>query len=598
MMFERALSQIAIPPSSLWYSYGSWADDVLKLPSVAVEIYRRAVKCSPCTALWQKYLTALERANLSSELIDSVWEQAQWYYDSVEDGMALYRTYIYLLRRRADRENGNMDKVDEIFREGAERLEECFGRHWDHKGQYRKNHALFLYTKLKKPAEAQKVWHDILSSGSGHLAAAWIEAANLERFFGSTEMARKILYRGINSASDHPLMVYDALIQFEREEGTLEDLDKALVKVNSQLERLELRNQKIRDVKVEKKNPQKGKGCSVDKSAHENSVSVEDFPASTSVHSSSSLSVPRAPDNDSSKDIVGTKRSLTSEHNGSQPERKRQKPPLVIDASGFAVPALPPVSAKSSRSTDPTQDSKVCNTNGAANDHSMTVFVSNLDFKAPKEALQELFPDAKEIRLASRAGSQLHRGFGYIDFNSPEEAEAALLKDRQLIGGRPVFVSAYEEHQKGTHSSFRYATGLEKCKVFVNNVHYDASAEQVQELFSQFGNVKDVRIVTHKSGKAKGCAYVEFSDEIAASAACKAPGLTLLDRKLSVALSNPPKKTEKKKPINIPQTTMTQRNRLELVPRSVSRSTSDTLSRPSSGGKLSNDQFRQFLKQE
>lgn len=62
----------------------------------------------------------------------------------------------------------------------------------------------------------RRIWNDILASGSGHLAAAWLEAANLERFFGNVNIARKMLYRAINSASDHPYMVFFFEICWDR----------------------------------------------------------------------------------------------------------------------------------------------------------------------------------------------------------------------------------------------------------------------------------------------------------------------------------------------------------------------------------------------
>lgn len=55
------------------------------------------------------------------------------------------------------------------------------------------------------------IWNDILASGNGHLAAAWLEAVTLERFFGEVKLARKMLYRAINSTSDHPFMVNEIL---------------------------------------------------------------------------------------------------------------------------------------------------------------------------------------------------------------------------------------------------------------------------------------------------------------------------------------------------------------------------------------------------
>ncbi|EJW78303.1 hypothetical protein WUBG_10788, partial [Wuchereria bancrofti] len=238
MIFERALCTVAASPSSdLWLHYGNWLDSSLKLPQVSTDVYARSVRHAPCSALWQQYFSALERSSASPEEIDTKWPDARDTIMTQEEGFSLYRTYIYLLRRR-------------VTNQGLKK----FGSNWDSpKAQYRKNHALFLYTSAKQPEKALKIWNDILASGSGHLAAAWIEAANLERFFGDVNNARKLLYKAINSASDHPYMVFDALIQFEREVGSIDDLDKALQKVNAQASRISSRPQKNKMEKSSKK---------------------------------------------------------------------------------------------------------------------------------------------------------------------------------------------------------------------------------------------------------------------------------------------------------------------------------------------------------
>lgn len=572
MMFERALASTASTPNAnLWLQYGSWLDSSLKIHSIAVKAYERSVRHAPCTALWQQYLSALERAGSPAELIDSKWLCAKETITTQDEGFSLYRTYIYLLRRRAAQQDSeDYSRVKEVFDEGANFLMERFGTHWDSpKAQYRKNHALFLYTTGKQPDKARKIWNDILASGSGHLAAAWIEAAFLERFFGSVKVARKLLYRAINSVSDHPYTAFDALIQFEREEGTLEELDKALEKVNAQAMRVAARPQK-KQLDESRKKGFKGE----EKKAKDPAKTVEDHKAVEE----SSTKVPKR----------------TSEINGLAEQQPVEKKPKRVDEDGFAIPDLPSVSNK--RDTPSATPSTQNSVEGSS---SKTVFISNLDFKLPKERIQELFPEAKEVRLVYRGMSKLHKGFGYVDFENEEEARKALSKDRQTIDGRPIYVSEYKPHEKGQHADFRYATGLEKNKVFVNNVHYDASAEQLKELFSTFGVVRDARVVTHKSGKSKGCAYVEFEDESAAAAAIKATDLVLLERKLSVALSNPPKKKDPLEARAAAAAAGQHRNKIELLPRAVSRNRANATEKGKeelAPTKLSNDQFRSFLK--
>lgn len=78
-----------------------------------------------------------------------------------------------------------------------------------------------------------------------------------------------------------------------------------------------------------------------------------------------------------------------------------------MDGDGFVVPQLPSqlsrMEASSSRNADSEETSK--DTTGQRH----TVFVSNLDFKLPKEKLKDIFPNAKEIRLIYRGMSKLHK---------------------------------------------------------------------------------------------------------------------------------------------------------------------------------------------
>ncbi|VDK73019.1 unnamed protein product [Onchocerca ochengi] len=590
MIFERALCTVATSPNSdLWLQYCNWLDASLKLPQVSIDVYARSVRHAPCSALWQQYFTALERSNASPEEIDAKWPVARNTITTQEEGFSLYRTYIYLLRRRvAKQDSDNYTTVLEKFEEGAAFLAEKFGSHWDSpKAQYRKNHALFLYTLAKQPEKALKIWNDILASGNGHFAAAWIEAANLERFFGNINNARKLLYRAINSASDHPYAVFDTLIQFEREVGTIEELDKALEKVNAQANRISLRPQKNKTEKSSKKRKR------------ENDDDVEVKKKKENIEEKEQKLITNKDEfvNGTTKTMI----NIQQEREMINVDKKR------VDGDGFVVPQLPIQLSKPK--TVSNQDVGLEGTSKeGSTEQRHTVFVSNLDFKLSTERLEQIFPNAKEVRLVYRGMSKLHKGFGYVDFLTESEAREALKMDRTQIDGRPMYVSEYKPHEKGRSAEFRYNTGLERNKIFVNNIHYDATEEQLKEIFSAFGAVRDIRIVTHKSGKSKGCAYIEYeNDDDAANAVKAGEDLILLERKLSVAISNPPKRKEQVQRLSLSTISSShQRNKIDLVPRTLARTAkvaksagNDSSSSNGSGvpvKNMSNEQFRSFLK--
>lgn len=64
----------------------------------------------------------------------------------------------------------------------------------------------------------------------------------MERHFGDLEQARCLLYKAVNANTDNSYKIYNALVQFEREEGSRQELDKALDFVNSQVSKRKIKS--------------------------------------------------------------------------------------------------------------------------------------------------------------------------------------------------------------------------------------------------------------------------------------------------------------------------------------------------------------------
>ncbi|KAE9420108.1 hypothetical protein Angca_004893 [Angiostrongylus cantonensis] len=557
--YERILDKHP-QDESVWFDYGQWCETKLKVHSTTCQVYKRAVRhCPYSCALWQQALLAMERAGISETEIDGLWTDARETISSAEDGRALYRTYLYMLRRRIDSENGDFSKVAKVFEEGANSLIEWFGVHdWDHDGVYRRNWAYFAYTKLKDSEKGRRIWEDILASGGGRFAEKWIEAVKLERQFGTLERSRKLLYKALNSVSDHPNVVFEYFIQFEREEGTLEQLDKALEKVNAQALHRASRAQSQK----QKEAPSKlCKPTFYFVHVLQVGVFIFSFQASTV----NSDSTPK-------------------------------------DKDGFVMPMLP----VKKPTTVVALESQVELAEPAASTavkEKFTVFVSNLDFKTKPEQIKTVIAFFGKVRLVGRGMSKLTKGFGYVDLDTEENYREALAKDRILINGRPMLVGVDLLNDPERRPVFKYSTGVEKSKLFVRNVHYACTEDQLREAFAVFGEVKAVRIVTHISGKPKGVAYVEFVSEEDAQKAVNAPEIVLLDRKLVVAISNPPQKSgktesSKSSTASVVGTSTDRKASLSMVPRGVKTSSKKAVNGVNGGSAkaMSNDDFRMLFK--
>jgi len=81
-------------------------------------------------------------------------------------------------------------------------------------------------------------------------------------------------------------------------------------------------------------------------------------------------------------------------------------------------------------------------------------------------------------------------------------------------------------------------------KLYVGNLPFGASEEDVKKLFSEAGTVQSVKIVTDSySGRSRGFGFVEMnSPEEAEKAISLVNGKTLMDRALIVSEAKPQKK--------------------------------------------------------
>jgi len=77
--------------------------------------------------------------------------------------------------------------------------------------------------------------------------------------------------------------------------------------------------------------------------------------------------------------------------------------------------------------------------------------------------------------------------------------------------------------------------------IYVGNLPYNATEEQLRNAFSAFGDVSSVNLITDKfTGQSKGFAFVEMTDNASADAAIKGLNETTMgDRNLKVNQAKP-----------------------------------------------------------
>jgi RNA recognition motif-containing protein len=85
-------------------------------------------------------------------------------------------------------------------------------------------------------------------------------------------------------------------------------------------------------------------------------------------------------------------------------------------------------------------------------------------------------------------------------------------------------------------------------KIYVGNISFKATENDIRELFSQVGEVESIKIITDaQTGQPKGFGFIEMSSEEDAKRAISAlNGKTFMERTLSVAEAIPQQPRERR----------------------------------------------------
>lgn len=152
-----------------------------------------------------------------------------------------------------------------------------------------------------------------------------------------------------------------------------------------------------------------------------------------------------------------------------------------------------------------------------------TVFVKNLNFSTTTARLQEVaapLPGFLTARVKTRTDSKkpgqiLSMGFGFLDFSSKEQAQSAVkaLSGHRLDGHDLVCqisskaTDAAEETRKQDKKRKKDAF---QTKIIIKNLPFQATKKDIRSLFSQYGELKMVRVPRKFDNSTRGFAFAEF----------------------------------------------------------------------------------------
>ncbi|XP_065171564.1 RNA-binding protein 34-like [Atheta coriaria] len=151
-------------------------------------------------------------------------------------------------------------------------------------------------------------------------------------------------------------------------------------------------------------------------------------------------------------------------------------------------------------------------------DNKKTLFVGNLSFKAEEEALWTAFASCGEIesvRIVRDKRTNVSRGFGYVNFKSPDSVQLAMEMGDVVIFNRTARLSTSEFVQKE-----KTLDPANDCCVFIAGFSAGTPKGAVISAFQKIGPVAKVRLVKDKfTHKNTGCGFVTFKNTEAAQTA-------------------------------------------------------------------------------
>ncbi|KAM3611807.1 uncharacterized protein V6R79_024445 [Siganus canaliculatus] len=588
--FERTLAENCLVPD-MWTKYNTYLDRQLKIKDLVLSTHERAVRNCPWTmGLWKSYVLALERHGADHHTVSDVFEKAlNAGFIQATDYVEIWQAYLDYLRRRVDFSKESSKELEELrgaFSRSLDYMkhdvEERFGESGDPSCLIMQIWARIEALHCKNMQKARELWDSIMTKGNAKYANMWLEYYNLERSYGDPVHCRKALHRAVQCTSDYPEHVCEVLLTFERVEGTLEDWDTAVQKTETRLNRINEQRAKVAEKEANLARQEEER-------AEQRRKTKSDKKTQKKVQKGARAGEKRKAEQEDYQDEWNEDSEQASKRhrgNGDQEYMETEAGLFGRNAPpGFKPP--PPGAKKSQQGAAAAAQRPSDDKPELRNDNS-SVFISNLAYtlEEPEAKLRTMFEPCgpiKQIRpIFSNKGT--FKGYGYVQFEAPLSVAEALKLDRQDVEGRPMFVSpCVDKNKNPDFKVFKYQTSLEKQKIFISGLPFSCTKEQLEELCKPHGTVKDVRLVTYRSGKPKGLAYVEFADEAHASqAVLKMDGMELEDNKISVAISNPPRRYMMDKPGSsrptsdmMPRQVFGARGRgrtqLSLLPRSLQR---------------------------
>ena len=546
MIFDRAIVENAVD-AGLWAWYAAYSDKNIKLPKLVLSIHERAVRnCPWVMALWQGYALASERLDQPHSAIIDVYERAlQGGFQQASEFLEIWALRSEYVFRRLGADEPMLDASKTEWRETVDRgvlhLSQHFGPDGDPDARLLQYRARLEAEVMHDMEAARSVYGRVKKSGFGKRADVHLNYLRLERAHGSLDLCRKGFHQALNFVVDGVEDICAAALAFERDRGSLEQYDATFAKAHMQLQRIQKRTEAAQAKEADKgaKGGKKSGGKHADSTKR--GSKERDWNDTEASRSAKRRKVAAAaPESNGPKDGGAV----------DEAEADAAEPSAAVQSGGGGGGGGAAAAGPEPATLDGAQDG------GAPGEgekkeyvadkttYPRTAFVLNIPFGIEEDEIKAFFQDCgaiEQVRLIKK-----RNGYAYVQFESEASVPKALALDRKDFKGRPIFVKKCVD--KGSADAddghkFSYANDLEPRKLFVRNISFNATKEDLEQMFSECGAIEDIRMPVKPDGRPKGIAYVEFKEAAAAKKAILVKNEQMLKgRNIVVALSNPPRR--------------------------------------------------------
>lgn len=141
------------------------------------------------------------------------------------------------------------------------------------------------------------------------------------------------------------------------------------------------------------------------------------------------------------------------------------------------------------------------------------IFVGNVPFQCTIDELRNCFKNMSgfiDAQIINRYNSEYSRGFGFVTFDSVDNAQKLLNKNDVVCKDRILRFTEYNSNNYNNDVN----VNKNKNYIFVRNIPKDMTRDELANYFKTIGNVGACLIATNiKTGESKGTGVVEMIDE-------------------------------------------------------------------------------------